>query len=265
MAKKKKSKEFLVYGLQDPRNRHIRYVGLSTDGEKRPNEHRFDSSLKLKNHKNSWLKNLFNEGFDYIIVVLQRCDSQDEVNDAERFWVKFYRSIECLDHPLTNMTDGGEGRSGFTFSHSLETKAKMSAVKMGKKASPETKARISAAQVGKKATEETRAKMSASSMGRKQNEKTKAALALANIGRKNTPATLARMSLAQLGHRASDETKAKMSASHEGRVYTRGWKLTEETKAKMSASRMGRQVSAETRAKISETEKKTKSEKKIHG
>jgi hypothetical protein len=60
---------------------------------------------------------------------------------------------------LHNRTDGGDGVSGFT--HSPETRAKLSAANKGKTLSPETREKLSAARKGETFSPETRAKMSA--------------------------------------------------------------------------------------------------------
>jgi hypothetical protein len=60
---------------------------------------------------------------------------------------------------LVNLTDGGEGKSGCTFSP--EALAKMSAAKKGKTLTTEHRAKIGAARVGRSLTDEERDRMSA--------------------------------------------------------------------------------------------------------
>ena len=77
---------------------------------------------------------------------------------------------------------------------SSETKAKMSASRLGKHRSDETRAKIAASHLGKRHSEETRAKMSTSRLGKHFSDETRAKLRAANLGK-----------------HLSDETRAKLS------------------------------------------------------
>jgi len=66
--------------------------------------------------------------------------------------------------PLVNLTDGGDGKSGWVPSD--ETKAKIAAANGGLKRSDELRARLSAAHRGKTKTPEHRAKIGASQVGK---------------------------------------------------------------------------------------------------
>jgi len=61
----------------------------------------------------------------------------------------------------------GEKNPSYGKSHSAETRAKIAAANIGRTASAETRAKLSAANIGRTASAETRAKMSASKMGEK--------------------------------------------------------------------------------------------------
>lgn len=128
--------------------------------------------------------------------------------------------------PLCNLTDGGDGTSGWH--HSAETKlkirnsnigqvrppvtdeyrAKQSAIATGRVKSPETCARLKASLkgngLGKIISEETRAKTSATMKGRTFSEEHKANLRAAQ---------LAKPSLGMQGKKHSPETIARMRAS----------------------------------------------------
>ena len=121
---------------------------------------------------------------------------------------------------LRNLTDGGEGPSGYI--PSAEHRAKLSAANKGRNPSPETRAKISAA--ASNPSPETRAKMSAA-------------------GSNPSPETRAKLSAAHKGRIKSPETRAKMSAAGKGRKHS------PEHRAKNSAAR--RNPSPETRARIS--------------
>jgi group I intron endonuclease len=126
----------------------------------------------------------------------------DQLNDRERYWVAELR-------PSYNMTAGGDGVRGHT--HTAETRAKMSAMRTGKKNHF----------YGKRHSAETRVKISATK-------------------RSQPPQVITPEHLAKL--RAWQASLAKSR---------RGKPLSVETRAKLSERLRGRRLSAETRAKMS--------------
>ena len=100
---------YLIYGLIDPRTRLVRYVGKSTNGMRRPKDHRQPSRVRLQTHVACWVRSLLAQGLDYEIVVLETCTAEAPLFDSERWWVAFGRACGW---PLTNLTDGGDGSSG---------------------------------------------------------------------------------------------------------------------------------------------------------
>lgn len=175
-------RQHIIYGLFDPRDGELRYIGKSEAGLKRRlAEHLMPSYLATPSHKNSWIKGLLAEGVQPVGVVLQRLSTSAELCDAERYWIAFFRAQGCR---LTNMTDGGEGLVGLA--KSPETIAKMRAAKLGRKLSAETRAKMRASALGRKLTEADKAKISAAHKGRKISEEQKAQLRAANLGKKQT-------------------------------------------------------------------------------
>jgi len=148
--------KFLVYGLVDPRDGQLRYVGKSCSGLWRPTEE-FNRALKGQegaNHRVNWIKNMHSSGCRYSVVVFQELESNEILSQAEVFWIAYFRGLGCK---LTNMTVGGEGvvysgvhRRGYHLSDA--TRAKMRA----KRLSDKTKALIGAWSRGKKRTERTK-------------------------------------------------------------------------------------------------------------
>lgn len=106
---------------------------------------------------------------------------------------------------LQNLTDGGEGFSGF----SEETRQKMSAAQSRRRHSPETKAKIGAASKGKPQNPESVKKRAAANTGKKRNAETKAKIAEANKRRVVSPETRAKMSATR--RNISPETRAKLA------------------------------------------------------
>src|SRR5208283_1122361 len=146
----------------------------------------------------------------------------------------FAREIERIaywraqDVRLVNLTDGGEGPSGYR--HSAETKQKMSMARTGQKRSPEACANMSKARKGQKhgpPSVEARANMRAAQLGRKHSAETRAKISAAHIGMSYgplPPEQRAKMSAASKGHSKSLEHCANISAGLKGRVITAEWR-----------------------------------------
>lgn len=62
--------------------------------------------------------------------MLEWCDSEDDLNQKEKYWISFYNAVE--DPNFYNILSGGEGISKGD-SLSLETKQKMSLARKGKR------------------------------------------------------------------------------------------------------------------------------------
>lgn len=118
---------FLIYGLFDPRNGHLRYIGKSARGLRRIREHFVPSALRETNHKSHWLTSLQSQGVTATFDILEEHTDAHSLIEAEIFWIGYAKMLGCR---LTNLSNGGEG-CGFGFRRSAETKAKMSAGMMG--------------------------------------------------------------------------------------------------------------------------------------
>lgn len=166
--------DFLIYGLSCPSTGEIRYVGKTVQGLERAQAHLRPSSARRdgNTHKRAWLNKLQREGAQPGVLVLETCQSEQSLNEAERWNILYYRS---LGNRLTNLTDGGEGMSGWV--PGAETKAKWSAALKGKPRSEEVKRKISDAQKGRKKSETSKAAMRQSATKRWQDPKQRAAMA----------------------------------------------------------------------------------------
>lgn len=117
------SKQFLVYGLVDPRTNELRYIGASTQGLKRPARHMTTYMLRIQKTKTrSWIVSLKNLQLVPVITILRYCRTAKNTFRAERELIKHHRNLGAN---LTNHTDGGEGTWGRT--HSQQTRDKISA------------------------------------------------------------------------------------------------------------------------------------------
>lgn len=130
------------------------------------------------NRKNPhWRRTVAKHGYD--VILIHRDMTESCALSFERALIRAYSSPE-----LTNLTDGGEGASGY--SHTLEGRAKMSAAWQTRVVSDETRLRLSAFQ----------------------------------RGRKHSPEHVLKQAEAQKGKTYSEETKAKIGAAHRGKVIS---------------------------------------------
>lgn len=98
------------------------------------------------------------ENFEKFLI--QYCSTKEETDEAEKFWIKEYRSRGKAQY---NIADGGQGSSG---KRSEETKKKISEAKKGKHPSDEIKKKISETLKGKHPSDETKKRMSEAKKGK---------------------------------------------------------------------------------------------------
>lgn len=114
-----------VYGLVDPRNNIVKYVGVTKNSiNQRLNDHVRDSNnANIGNkHKNYWIQQLLDKELTPEIVILEECKNQDDAYKAEIWWIDFI-GIENL----TNVALGGDRPPSWKGrKHSEETKQKQS-------------------------------------------------------------------------------------------------------------------------------------------
>ena len=177
-----------IYGLFDPRNYQLRYVGKADNVEKRLSQH--IKQVKHRQYKNryvcNWIRQLLSEGLTPSIEILEEC-TQDSWKEKEIAWITDCKKFGLK---LCNLTNGGDGTQGYVFSD--ETKQKLSDMRRGKTTSlkgqsisEEHRDNISKALKNRVVSEETRKKIGASSKGR-------------NVGIKRSEETKRKMSVAQL-------------------------------------------------------------------
>jgi hypothetical protein len=169
-----------IYALYDPREpEQVRYIGQTRNGTRRPASYaragRWNCTKKSQTHLFHWIRKIQSEGTDPAWKIIKECTA-DELDHWETTLIAEHRAN---GHPLTNMTDGGEGGGAMKGrKHSPETIAKMRAAQLGKHHTPEARAKMSAAKKGRKLTDEQlvnvrarhqdpeyRARMSASKKG----------------------------------------------------------------------------------------------------
>ncbi len=117
--------------------------------------------------------------------ILQECESSKALDEAERFWIEKYDTV----NNGYNCATGGSGL-GVGFKFSKESKEKMSVSakirgsnRIGKKHSEHTKLLISSLKIGKRMAPTVRKKMSASHTGLRLSPQTRAKVGASKLGR----------------------------------------------------------------------------------
>lgn len=147
-----------IYGLIDPDTRQLRYIGQSIRGFARPISHwKNKRNRELKDHAHCWVRSVLKRGKVPEIEVIQECSSFAELDEAEDFWMEYFRMIGC---DLTNTYHGGKGAKGMCLSQ--ERKKAIGDFHRGKIESEETRRLKSIAHKGKTLSEQTRKKLSLS-------------------------------------------------------------------------------------------------------
>ena len=159
-------------------------------------------------------------GHDPDVVRLHDGLEENEAHRLECLEIAKYGRRNNGTGVLTNLTDGGEGMSGWV--PTAETRAKQSAAHTGKVLAPEHRLKILAAITNPSA--ERRAKMSASQIGRKHTEDTLRLMSVNNA--MNKPENRAKVSSALRGRLKTDEHKVKMAAYANNRPDSHNAKIS---------------------------------------
>jgi DNA-binding CsgD family transcriptional regulator len=94
-----------IYGLIDPDNNMLRYIGQTKNPVKRYNEHLYKSEIERKNtYKHNWIKYLIKDNKKPIYLELDQVPNE-ESDYWERFYIAYFKSIGC---DLVNGTQGGK-------------------------------------------------------------------------------------------------------------------------------------------------------------
>lgn len=127
------NKKGYIYKLICPIDKITVYVGKTINKlEYRLSRHISKTKSKIKNNKRLsrnelWIKNLIelSEEGNISIELIEECN-MDLINEREIFWISEYRK----EYKLKNLTDGGDGGSGYK--HTKETLLKISKNRKGK-------------------------------------------------------------------------------------------------------------------------------------
>ena len=188
------TQKHVIYGLEDPNTKLLRYTGYTSDPEERLKSHHQLSNLKSNNHKNNWIKSLLEKGQRAKMVIIAEYETAEELPAAEDYWHSFFVSFGA---DLTNDPQyiGTGSKSGFKLSE--EHKQNISKSNSGKKFSDEHRKNLSMAMMGRVpwnkgkkgeyiTSEETKQKISKSTKGKLKSEETKNKMSAAKMGEKNS-------------------------------------------------------------------------------
>lgn len=109
-----KNKKAYIYGLYDPSNHIIRYIGFSTQPKERLKKHRMPKNNPTIK-RDCWIKSLQNKGSNPEMLIIEECN-ESIWPEREIYWINEYRKTTPN---LTNINHGGFGRYGFK--HSKKT------------------------------------------------------------------------------------------------------------------------------------------------
>lgn len=211
------------------------YIGKGTgDRDTRPKRNRFFDNVVAKIRDSG--------GTPTVVRVVDNV-FESEAFEREKMLIRTYGRRNTGTGILVNLTDGGEGPSGWIPSE--ETKLKISAAKAGRSLSLEHRAKISASCANP--SEEIRDKISKSLLGNKRalglkhSDETRERMRDAHKGNKNA-----------LGHKHTDKARGKMSAAHKG---VKRAPHSIEAKEKMRAAKLGKRQDKEHRANNAATKR----------
>lgn len=144
-----------IYGLRLKGSDEFRYVGLT----KKSLEERFKGHVKRSKNKKTpvscWISSHGPENIE--IIALETVSDMSDLAAREVYWIS---SLKEQGYSILNLTDGGDGVSGWVPSD--EWKRKIGALSLGRVHSEETKAKMSASQTGKTFSDAHKKKLSAS-------------------------------------------------------------------------------------------------------
>jgi hypothetical protein len=206
MSKLTKFVAAYVYTLSDPTTGEVRYVGKTTNLQKRWVRH---IRRPTRDKKGGWVSSIIAQGLTPTIEVLEEIPQGEDWRDVEKFWIGYLRFLGCR---LTNLHAGGEG--GFTGSHTPETKSKMRIAKLGKPLSPEHRANLSAVRLGMTFSESHCKKIGDANRTRVWSKAARDKIGEANKRRLVSEETKTKHRTGRLGKKHSLATLLKMSAAH---------------------------------------------------
>jgi hypothetical protein len=163
--------------------------------------HEWQASKGRKGHRFSIIRDMQARGIEIPKIKLHEGLTETVAHDYETALIKAIRRKP--EGPLVNLTDGGEGSTGYRFAPEL--------VRRGFTLAPETRAKIAAKRLGTKRSPEATEKIVTKLRGRKQNPERIEKRVSKIRGRKYSPEHVENMAAALRGRKLSDEHARKVT------------------------------------------------------
>jgi len=144
--------------------------------------------------------------------ILAYWNSEKEAFNHEKLLISCFKD---MGYKLVNMSDGGEGQSGFI--HTQESKLKIKAKLTGKPKTEQHKLNVIEARKNYKPTEATKEKLRNLRVGTKLTQEHKEKIAKSRIGKKHSKETVEKMS--NKAKNMTQEHKNKLSEAAKNRIY----------------------------------------------
>jgi hypothetical protein len=234
------AKTTFIYGLRDPRNFALRYVGKADKPECRLKKHLTE---KGSFHRCQWIAQLKSLGLAPELFIIEEVP-KDRWQELERFWIQHYRESGC---DLTNTAEGGQGVTGLPLESRRRQAEKYKAHPKFKEHMQRIHQLAAAKCRGRRLPPHLIENLVRISRQRPRTMEERKRMSEAHKGQKLSPEAIAKRTAAVLGSKRSLETKMKMSKAQLGRRHT------QQTIEKIRARKLGIPLSAEHRAKLSET------------
>lgn len=84
-------KKYKIYGLVDPRDGQVRYIGQSINPAKRYKNHVSLGSYGSPS-KDDWIRNLLDQGCKPDLIIIDGCDTEQEAYGLEGYWICHYHN-----------------------------------------------------------------------------------------------------------------------------------------------------------------------------
>jgi group I intron endonuclease len=146
-----------IYALIDPRDKSVKYIGVSKDVRRRYKEHLADFRYTKKA---AWIRKMKRLGLVIKVKLIEICTNKNW-KSRERYWIKYYSN-----NKLVNLTKGGEGIFGYR--HSQKTKDRIGKASLGVKRSDETKEKLRVAALNSWSDDSFRARQIQKLIGNKR-------------------------------------------------------------------------------------------------
>jgi hypothetical protein len=166
------------------------------------------------------------------IIFLKQNLTEEEAFKHEKYMIDVLGRKDLGTGILHNLTDGGEGVSGF--SHSQKTKIKIANAGKNRKHTEDTKNKLRKLHIGKKLSEETKQKIRKKRAQQIFGDETREKIRKSLTGKKRPPEVVEKIKQGRTGIKHTEEAKQKIREKRAHQIFT------EETRKKLSDLHKGK-------------------------